>query len=61
VTKRGVAWTAANVDHRWIGTNAQALLSADRTAGGLPERRDAAGVAEMALGAGGAVTARSWY
>ena len=53
VTKRGVAWTAANVDHRWIGTNAQALLEA-RT--GRPvaflNDADAAGVAEMTLGAG---------
>ena len=53
VTKRGVAWTAANIDHRWIGTNAQALLEA-RT--GRPvaflNDADAAGVAEMTLGAG---------
>ena len=26
VAKRGVAWTAANVDARWIGTNAQAPM-----------------------------------
>ena len=53
VTKRGVAWTAANVDHRWIGTNAQALLEAriGRPVAFLNDA-DAAGVAEMALGAG---------
>ena len=53
VTKRGVAWTAANVDHRWIGTNAQALLEARiaRPVAFLNDA-DAAGVAEMALGAG---------
>jgi polyphosphate glucokinase len=53
VAKRGVAWTAANVDRRWIGTNAQALLE-DRL--GRPvaflNDADAAGVAEMTLGAG---------
>lgn len=53
VAKRGVALTAANVDKRWIGTNAQALLEA-RT--GRPvaflNDADAAGVAEMRLGAG---------
>jgi len=53
VAKRGVAWTAANVDRRWIGTDAQALLEA-RT--GRPvaflNDADAAGVAEMTLGAG---------
>ncbi len=53
VAKRGVALTAANVDKRWIGTNAQALLE-ERT--GRPvaflNDADAAGVAEMALGAG---------
>ena len=53
VAKRGTARTAANVDARWIGTNAHSLLEA------RPGRRvaflndaDAAGVAEMTLGAG---------
>ena len=53
VTKRGVTWTAANIDKRWIGTDAVSLLE------GRIERpvvllndADAAGVAEMALGAG---------
>lgn len=53
VAKRGVALTAANVDKRWIGTDAQALLE-QRT--GRPvaflNDADAAGVAEMVLGAG---------
>jgi polyphosphate glucokinase len=53
VTKRGVAWTAANIDPRWIGTNAQALLGARI---GRPvafvNDADAAGLAEMTLGAG---------
>jgi polyphosphate glucokinase len=53
VAKRGVAWTAANVDPRWIGTNAQALLEAriGRPVAFLNDA-DAAGVAEMTLGAG---------
>jgi len=53
VAKRGVAWTAANVDKRWIGPNAQALLAAriGRPAAFLNDA-DAAGVAEMTLGAG---------
>ena len=53
VTKRGVAWTAANIDKRWIGTDAQALLEArvGRPVAFLNDA-DAAGVAEMTLGAG---------
>lgn len=53
VTKRGVACTAANVDKRWIGTNAQGLLEArlGRPVAFLNDA-DAAGVAEMTLGAG---------
>jgi len=53
VAKRGVAWTAANVDKRWIGTNAQSLLEAriGRPVAFLNDA-DAAGVAEMTLGAG---------
>jgi polyphosphate glucokinase len=53
VTKGGVALTAANVDHRWIGTNAQALLEARlRRPVAFLNDADAAGVAEMTLGAG---------
>jgi polyphosphate glucokinase len=53
VTKNGVAWTAANIDRRWIGTNVQALLEAriGRPVAFLNDA-DAAGVAEMTLGAG---------
>ena len=53
VAKRGVAWTAANVDRRWIGTNAQALLESriGRPVAFLNDA-DAAGVAEMTRGAG---------
>jgi polyphosphate glucokinase len=53
VTKRGVAYTAANVDKRWIGTNAAALLEAriGRPVAFLNDA-DAAGIAEMAFGAG---------
>jgi polyphosphate glucokinase len=49
----GVALTAANVDDKWIGTDAAALF-AETT--GCPTRvindADAAGLAEMAFGAG---------
>jgi polyphosphate glucokinase len=53
VAKRGVAWTAANIDKRWIGTDAQSLLEAriSRPVAFLNDA-DAAGVAEMTLGAG---------
>jgi polyphosphate glucokinase len=53
VAKQGVAWTAANVDKRWIGTHAQTLLEAriGRPVAFLNDA-DAAGVAEMTLGAG---------
>jgi polyphosphate glucokinase len=53
VAKNGVAWTAANVDKRWIGTDAQSLLEAriGRPVAFLNDA-DAAGVAEMTLGAG---------
>ena len=51
--KRGVARTAANVDDSWIGTNVEQLLA---RATGCPflvlNDADAAGVAEMAFGAG---------
>lgn len=53
VIKSGVAHTAANVDKSWIGTDAAALFT-ERT--GQPTTvlndADAAGVAEMAHGAG---------
>jgi polyphosphate glucokinase len=53
VAKRGVAWTAANIDKRWIGTDARGLLEAriGRPVAFLNDA-DAAGVAEMTLGAG---------
>ena len=53
VTKRGVAYTAANVDRRWIGMNAAALLESriGRPVAFLNDA-DAAGMAEMAFGAG---------
>lgn len=53
VAKNGVAWTAANVDKRWIGTTAQAQLQArlQRPVAFLNDA-DAAGLAEMRLGAG---------
>ena len=53
VIRRGRAWTAANVDPRWIGTDAQGLLS-ERIGRpvALLNDADAAGVAEMTLGAG---------
>jgi polyphosphate glucokinase len=53
VTKHGVAWTAANIDPRWIGMNAQAHLQARlQRAVAFLNDADAAGIAEMALGAG---------
>jgi polyphosphate glucokinase len=53
VAKSGVAWTAANVDQRWIGTDARALLESriHRPVAFLNDA-DAAGLAEMRLGAG---------
>lgn len=53
VAKRGVALTAANIDKRWIGTDAKALLEAriGRPVAFLNDA-DAAGIAEMTLGAG---------
>ena len=53
VAKRGVAWTAANIDRQWIGTNAQALLETRiRRPVAFLNDADAAGIAEMTLGAG---------
>ncbi|HCH62864.1 MAG: polyphosphate glucokinase [Deltaproteobacteria bacterium] len=53
VVQQGVARTAANIHADWIGTHAEALLSA---ATGCPCRvvndADAAGIAEMRFGAG---------
>jgi polyphosphate glucokinase len=53
VLKGGVAYTAANIDKGWIGTDAARLLTA---AAGRPgvvvNDADAAGVAEMRAGAG---------
>ncbi|MDZ4671654.1 MAG: ROK family protein [Phototrophicales bacterium] len=53
IVKRGVVYSAANVDKGWIGTDAQALFY---EATGLPfwvlNDADAAGLAEMAFGAG---------
>ena len=51
--KRGVALTATNIHKRWLGTNGEALFA--EAAGGpvrLLNDADAAGVAEMAFGAG---------
>jgi len=53
VVKSGVAYTAANIDRSWIGTDAAQLLTA---AAGRPgvvvNDADAAGIAEMRFGAG---------
>ena len=53
VIKHGVAYTAANVDKGWIGTDAAALIG-EKT--GCPtfvvNDADAAGIAEMEFGAG---------
>ncbi|MGV8909244.1 MAG: polyphosphate--glucose phosphotransferase [Propionicimonas sp.] len=53
VVRHGVVRTAANIDHSWIGTNADALFEDSL---GFPATvlndADAAGLAEMALGAG---------
>ncbi|RKZ42418.1 MAG: ROK family protein [Gammaproteobacteria bacterium] len=53
VIKNGVVYTAANVDHSWIGTNGEALIQ-NKT--GCPtlllNDADAAGIAEMTYGAG---------
>jgi polyphosphate glucokinase len=53
VIKNGVAYTAANVDKSWIGTNGQKLLQKET---GCPvlllNDADAAGMAEIRFGAG---------
>jgi polyphosphate glucokinase len=53
VVKQGVARTAANIDHSWIGTDVAATFA--RTSGcdvTVVNDADAAGVAEMEFGAG---------
>ncbi len=53
VVKDGVALSAANIDKAWIGTNASELLSAAaKRPGHVVNDADAAGVAEMRIGAG---------
>ena len=53
VVKGGTAYTAANIDHSWIGTNGEALAA---QALGRPalmlNDADAAGIAEMRFGSG---------
>ena len=53
IVKDGVVYSAANVDHKWVGTNGQTLLE---EATGCPvtlvNDADAAGIAEMEFGAG---------
>ena len=54
IVKNGVAYSAANVDESWIGTNAEALFES-RSPGHdftMLNDADAAGIAEMAFGAG---------
>src|SRR5579859_1039403 len=51
--KHGTAYTAANVDPSWIGTDAQALFSAStKMKCTVINDADAAGLAEMRFGAG---------
>jgi polyphosphate glucokinase len=53
VVQRGITRTAANVDDRWIGTNAAVLFSeATGCAVKVINDADAAGLAEMSFGAG---------
>ena len=53
VAKNGVAWTAANVDKRWIGMNAQGHLQARlQRPVSFVNDADAAGIAEITAGAG---------
>ena len=53
VIKGGVARTAANVDESWIGTDVAALLGdAVGSSASVLNDADAAGIAEMAFGAG---------
>ena len=51
--KKGVARTAANVDKSWLGTNVEALIESKTDCPTVVlNDADAAGVAEMAFGAG---------
>lgn len=51
--KNGIAYTAANIDDAWIGTNAQQLFSdITQCAAVVINDADAAGLAEMVFGAG---------
>jgi len=53
VVKSGITYTAANIDRAWIGADAAALLTAAGGRAGLVVNdADAAGVAEMRVGAG---------
>jgi polyphosphate glucokinase len=53
VIKHGVAWSAANVDSSWIGTNGQELFEQKTCCPVLLlNDADAAGLAEMQFGAG---------
>ncbi|HYY16131.1 MAG TPA: ROK family protein [Gammaproteobacteria bacterium] len=53
VIKDGVAYSAANVDKSWIGTDGQMLLTRKtKCPSHLLNDADAAGIAEMAFGAG---------
>jgi polyphosphate glucokinase len=53
IVKGGTVWSAANVDHSWIGTDAQKLLRKEtRCPLVILNDADAAGIAEMEFGAG---------
>lgn len=53
VVKQGVIYTAANVDHSWIGTNASELFTSHVNGPvAVVNDADAAGVAEVRFGAG---------
>lgn len=53
VVKKGVIYTAANVDHSWIGTDAKSLFEERaRCKAIVLNDADAAGIAEMTFGAG---------
>ncbi len=54
IVKDGVAYSAANVDKSWIGTNAEALFESSSPGYDFTmiNDADAAGIAEMAFGAG---------
>jgi polyphosphate glucokinase len=53
VIKSGVAYSAANIDHSWIGTDGQRLFKKKtKRRAYLLNDADAAGIAEMTFGAG---------